>query len=120
MNAMKVMIVDDAFFIRVTLKQVLEKNGYQVVGEAANGSEAVEKYEQLDPDLVTMDITMPDMDGIAALKAIKKRNPQAKIIMISAMGQEKHVKEAVISGACGFILKPFNEEQVIRGLSKLN
>ncbi|MBP2627283.1 MAG: response regulator receiver protein [Firmicutes bacterium] len=115
---MKVLIVDDAVFIRLTLKAMLEKNGYQVIGEAANGSEAILKYNQLKPDLVTMDITMPQMDGIAALKAIKKMDPSGKVVMISAMGQESTVKEAIIAGANGFIVKPFVEDQVIRGLSK--
>ncbi|VBB07601.1 Hypothetical protein LUCI_2866 [Lucifera butyrica] len=116
---MKVLIVDDAAFIRVTLKMMLEKNGYEVIGDAANGSEAILKYNQHKPDLVTMDITMPVMDGISALKAIKKMNPAAKVVMISAMGQENHVREAVMAGANGFIVKPFVEDQVIRGLSKL-
>ena len=99
---------------------MLEKNGYEVVGEAVDGSEAILKYNELKPDLVTMDITMPRMDGVAALKAIKQLNPRAKVVMISALGHERNVKEAMIAGACGFIVKPFVEEQVIRGLSKLN
>ncbi|QJW45172.1 response regulator [bacterium BFN5] len=115
---MKVLTVDDAVFIRVTLRQMLERHGYEVVGEAGNGVEGIEKYKELQPDLVTMDITMPEMDGIEALREIKQINPQAKVIMISAMGQEKSVKESIVAGASGFILKPFNEEQVIRGLSK--
>lgn len=115
---MKVLIVDDAVFIRLTLKMMLEKNGYEVVGEAVNGSEAILKYNELKPDLVTMDITMPQMDGITALKAIKKIDSSAKVVMISAMGQEGTVKEAIISGASGFIVKPFVEDQVMRGLSK--
>lgn len=115
---MKVLTVDDAVFIRVTLRQMLERHGYEVVGEAGNGIEGIAKYKELQPDLVTMDITMPEMDGIEALREIKQINPQAKVIMISAMGQEKSVKESIVAGASGFILKPFNEEQVIRGLSK--
>lgn len=116
---MKVLVVDDAVFIRITLKQILERNGYEVVGEAGTGVDAVRKYNEIQPDLVTMDITMPEMDGISALKQIKQKNPSAKVIMISAMGQEKSVKEAILGGATGFILKPFNEEQVVRGLSKI-
>lgn len=116
---MNVLIVDDAAFIRLSLKLILEKNGYKVVGEAEHGSEAIIKYHELKPDLVTMDVTMPEMDGITALKAIKKMDPKARIVMISAMGQEGIVKDAVLSGAIGFIIKPFNEEQVVRGLSKL-
>ena len=115
---MKILIVDDAVFIRLSLKMMLEKNGHEVVGEATNGSEAVLKYNELKPDLVTMDITMPQMDGITALKAIKKMDPSAKVVMISAMGQEATVKDAIMSGANGFIVKPFVEDQVIRGLSK--
>lgn len=115
----KILIVDDAGFIRVNLKMMLEKNGYEVVGEAVNGMDGVKKYEVLNPDLVTMDITMPEMNGIDALKAIKQMDPKAKVVMVSAMGQEAHVKEAVMAGATGFIVKPFNEEQVIKGLSRL-
>lgn len=115
----KILIVDDASFIRFNLKMMLEKNGFEVVGEATNGAEGVQKYSLLKPDVVTMDITMPEMNGIDALKAIKKLNPQAKIVMVSAMGQEAHVKDAVLAGATGFIVKPFNEEQVIKGLSKI-
>lgn len=116
---MKILIVDDAVFIRLTLKLMLEKNGYQVAGEAVNGSEAILKYKELRPDLVTMDITMPQMDGITSLKAIKRIDPGAKVVMITALGHESAVKEAILSGASGFIVKPFVEEQVIRGLSKV-
>jgi two-component system chemotaxis response regulator CheY len=96
----------------------LEKNGYEVVGEAENGLVGVAKYAELKPDMVTMDITMPEMDGITALKAIKKMDPAARIIMISAMGQESIVRDAIVAGAAGFIVKPFNEERVISGLAK--
>lgn len=116
---MKVLIVDDAAFIRVSLKMMLERNGYEVVGEAENGLVAIQKYQELQPDLVTMDITMPELDGISALKAIRKLDDMAKVVMISALGQEVHVKEAILSGAKGFIVKPFKEEQVIKGLSKV-
>ncbi|HEY3423232.1 MAG TPA: response regulator [Negativicutes bacterium] len=114
---MRVLIVDDAVFIRRTLKMMLEQNGYEVVGEAANGLEGVLKYSELKPDLVTMDVTMPQMDGLTALKSIKKINPSAKVVMITALGKEDTVKEAVLSGASGFIVKPFVQEQVLRGLS---
>lgn len=116
---MRVLIVDDAAFIRVSLRMMLEKNGYHVVGEAGNGFEAIQMYKELKPDLVTMDITMPEMDGISSLKAIRKLDSTAKIVMISALGQEHHVKDAVLSGARGFIVKPFKEDQVIKGLSKV-
>lgn len=115
---MRVLIVDDAVFIRLTLKLMLEKNGYEVIGEAANGSEAILRYKELKPDLVTMDITMPQMDGITSLKAIKQMDPGAKVVMITALGHEAAVKNAILSGASGFIVKPFVEEQVIRGISK--
>jgi len=114
---MRVLIVDDALFIRRTLKMMLEKNGYEVIGEAENGIEGILKYNELKPDLVTMDITMPQMDGLTALKAIKKINPKAKVVMITALGHETTVKETMLSGASGFIVKPFVQEQVLRGLS---
>lgn len=113
----KVLIVDDAAFMRVTLKTLLERNNFEVVGEAANGLEGVKKFVEVNPDIVTMDITMPEMDGVQALKEIKKINPNAKVIMISAMGQETMVKEAVLSGAIGFLVKPFKEESVVKSLS---
>lgn len=106
----KVLIIDDAAFIRVSLKTMLEKNNFEVVGEAENGEVGVMKYKQLKPDVVTMDVTMPGMDGIEALKAIKEYDPNAKIVMVTAMGQEAMVKKAVIGGAKSFIVKPFNEK----------
>jgi two-component system chemotaxis response regulator CheY len=102
-----VLIVDDAAFMRLTLKMMLERNGFNVVGEAENGDVGVKKYRELAPDIVTMDMTMPVIDGIQALREIKKVNPNAKVVMISAMGQEKMVKDAVVSGARGFLVKPF-------------
>src|SRR5690625_1393649 len=99
----KVLIVDDAAFMRMMIKDILEKNGYEVVGEAQNGVEAVEKYEELSPDLVTMDITMPEMDGIEALKKIQEINPEATVIMCSAMGQQAMVIDAIQAGAKDFI-----------------
>lgn len=113
----KVLIVDDAAFMRVTLKTLLERNNFEVVGEAVNGLEGVKKFVEVNPDVVTMDITMPEMDGVQALKEIKKINPNAKVVMISAMGQETMVKEAVLSGAIGFLVKPFKEDAVIKSLS---
>ncbi len=115
----KVLIVDDAMFVRYTLKAILERNGFEVVGEAENGALGVKKYFECKPDIVTMDITMPEMDGITALKAIIKENPKAKIIMVSAMGQEAFVKEAVLNGARYFIAKPFEEERVVETLKKI-
>lgn len=115
----KIMIVDDAMVIRATLKMMLEKNGFEVVGEASDGKVAVQKYPELKPDIVTMDITMPNMDGIAALKEIKKLDPSAKVVIVSAMGQDNMVREAIVAGAKSFIIKPFNEEFVVKTLSVL-
>ncbi len=115
----RVLIVDDAAFMRMSLKTMLEKNNYEVVGEAENGLVGVSKYKSLRPDLVTMDITMPEMDGIQALKAIKAEDPEAKIVMITAIGQEPMVREAVMAGAKGFIVKPFKEEGIIHSINKL-
>lgn len=115
----KILIVDDAAFMRMMIKDILTKNGYEVVAEAANGVEAVELYKSHQPDLVTMDITMPEMDGVDALKNIKSIDPNAKVVMISAMGQESMVKESILAGASGFLVKPFKEEAVIKALSNL-
>lgn len=93
-----ILVVDDAAFMRMMIKDILTKNGYQVVGEADNGLNAIDKYEELKPDLVTMDITMPEMDGITAVKEIRKKNPNAKIIMCSAMGQQAMVIDAIQAG----------------------
>ena len=115
----KVLIVDDAAFMRISIKNMLTKNGYEVVGEAENGKVAVQKFQDLSPDIITMDITMPELDGLGALKKIIKINPNAKVIMVSAMGQEAMVRDAVISGAKGFIVKPFKEDAIISAISKL-
>lgn len=115
----KVLIVDDAAFMRLAIKTLLEKNGYEVIGEAENGAIGLEKYKELKPDIVTMDITMPEMTGIEALKKIKTFDPSAKVIMLSAMGQESMVKEAILSGAKTFIVKPFKEEHVVQTLNKV-
>jgi len=115
----KVLIVDDAAFMRLSMKTMMEKKGFEVVGEAENGAVAIIKYNELRPDIVTMDITMPVMDGIQALKQIIKLDPKAKIIMITAMGQELMVKEAVMSGAKGFIIKPYKEVDVIQTIQQI-
>ncbi len=115
----KILIVDDATFMRTTLRLMLEKNGFEVVGEAGDGLEAITKYKELSPDIVTMDITMPNLTGTEALKEIRKIDPAATVIMISAMGQETMVREAVINGAKSFIVKPFKEEHVVKVLMKL-
>lgn len=118
--AKNILIVDDAAFMRMKLKDILEKNGYTVVGEAQNGLEAVSLYKEVKPDLVTMDITMPEMDGIEALKEIKAVDPAAKVIMCSAMGQQGMVMEAIKMGAIDFIVKPFDTARVIKSLSKVS
>lgn len=115
----KIMIVDDAAFMRITIRNMLKKSAHEVVGEAENGKLAVERYKLLTPDIVTMDITMPEMDGLTALKEILQVNPKANIIMVSAMGQEAMVREAIISGAKGFIVKPFKEEGILSAIDKL-
>lgn len=115
----KVLIVDDAAFMRISIKTMLEKNGFNVVGEAENGVVAITKYKELKPDIVTMDITMPEMTGIEALKAIRELDSNAKVVMVSAMGQERMVMDAVMSGAKSFIVKPFKEEQVLEALNKI-
>lgn len=114
----KVLIVDDAAFMRMMIKDILTKNGYEVVGEAENGQVAVDKYRELKPDLVTMDITMPEMDGIAAVKEIKSQDPAARVIMCSAMGQQAMVIDAIQAGAKDFIVKPFQPERVLEAVSK--
>jgi two-component system chemotaxis response regulator CheY len=115
----RVLIVDDAAFMRMSIRNILEKNGYQVAGEAENGMVAVSKYKELKPDIVTMDITMPDMSGLEALKLIMKLDPEAKVIMLSAMGQQGMVMDAIVAGAKSFIVKPFKEEHIVTTLSKL-
>ncbi len=114
-----VLLVDDTAFMRMKLKDILEKNGYNVVGEAENGVEAVSLYQELNPDVVTMDITMPEMDGIEALKQIRAADSEAKVIMCSAMGQQGMVMDAIKAGAVGFIVKPFDTDHVVESLSKV-
>lgn len=115
----KVLIVDDAAFMRLSIRTMLEKNGYEVIGEAENGTVAVSKYKELKPDIVTMDITMPDMSGIEALKHIMEFDSGANVVMLSAMGQQNMVMDAIMIGAKTFIVKPFKEEHIIKTLNKL-
>jgi two-component system, chemotaxis family, chemotaxis protein CheY len=115
----KILITDDALFMRVTLKNILLANGYEVAGEATNGQEAIEKYAAVKPDLVLMDITMPIMDGISACKAIKLSDPRANVIMCTAMGQKNMVIEAIQAGAKDFIVKPFQPDRVLDSIKKL-
>lgn len=115
----RILIVDDAAFMRMMIKDILTKNGFEVVGEAENGAKAIEKYSELKPDLVIMDITMPEVDGIQAVKEIKKADSTAKIVMCSAMGQQAMVIEAIQAGAKDFIVKPFQADRVIEAVKKV-
>ncbi|WP_336296587.1 response regulator [Bacillus pinisoli] len=115
----RIVVVDDAKFMRLTLTTILEKGNHEVVGEAENGIDAISIFDQLQPDLITMDITMPEMNGLDALKAIKKKAPQAKVIMCSAMGQQKMVVEAIEAGAKDFIVKPFEENRVLEAINRV-
>lgn len=115
----KILIVDDAAFMRMMIKDILTKNGYEVVGEAEDGAKAIEKFKELTPDLVIMDITMPELDGIAAVKEIKKIDGESKIIMCSAMGQQAMVIESIQAGARDFIVKPFQAERVVEAVKKV-
>ncbi len=115
----RVMIVDDAAFMRMMIKDILSKNGYEIVAEAENGAKAVEKFQEVKPDLTTMDITMPEMDGISALKQIRAMDAGAKVIMCSAMGQQAMVIEAIQAGARDFIVKPFQPDRVLEAVRKV-
>ncbi len=115
----RILIVDDAAFMRMMIKDVLTKNGFEVVGEAENGKVALDKYKELSPDLVIMDITMPEVNGIEALKSIREYNAAAKVIMCSAMGQQAMVIEAIQSGAKDFIVKPFQPDRVCDAVRKV-
>ena len=117
--AKNILICDDAAFMRMMIKDILTKNGYNVAGEAENGLKAVEKFKEVNPDLVLMDITMPEMDGIQALKEIKQIDGGAKVIMCSAMGQQAMVIESIQAGAKDFIVKPFQAERVIEAVKKV-
>ena len=114
----RILLCDDAAFMRMMLKNVLTEHGYEVVGEACNGKEALEKFKDLKPDLVTMDITMPDVDGIQGVKDIMAFDNSAKIVMCSAMGQQAMVIEAIQAGAKDFIVKPFQADRVIEAVEK--
>lgn len=115
----KVLIVDDAAFMRMAIKTMLVKHDFEVIAEAENGKVALDKYKEFKPDIVTMDITMPEMTGLQALKAIMDFDPKAKIVMVSAMGQDQMVLEAIMNGAKSFIVKPFKEDHVIQTLIKI-
>ncbi len=114
-----VLIVDDAIFMRTMIGDILKQAGFEVIGEASSGVEAVQKYKELEPDLVTMDIVMPDMGGIDAVREIMKEDPDARILMCSAMGQQGLVVEAIQAGARDFVVKPFQPSRVIEAVQRL-
>jgi two-component system chemotaxis response regulator CheY len=114
----RVLVVDDAMFMRVTIRKVLTEAGFEIAGEAENGKVAVTRYQELKPDVVLMDITMPEMDGLAALKEIMKADPEAKVVMCTALGQERHVKDALESGAKDYVVKPFQPDKVVQAVKK--
>lgn len=115
----KILLVDDAAFMRMMVKNTLNENGYSDTVEASDGAEAVAKYAEIHPDLVIMDITMPNMDGLQALREIRKSDPNASVVMCSAMGQEAMVIEAIKSGAKDFIVKPFKPDRIIKTVSSI-
>lgn len=115
----KVLIVDDAAFMRMAIKKMLERNGFEIAGEAENGTVSIAKYKECRPDVVTMDITMPEMTGIEALKEIRRFDGNAKVVMVSAMGQEALVREAILNGARSFVVKPYKEEHLVQTLNSL-
>ena len=117
---MRVLITDDAAFMRMMLKDILAKNGHEVVAEAGDGIEMLQKYDETMPDIVTLDITMPNMDGLVALKELRKKHPNANVVMCSAMGQQSMVIDAIQSGAKDFIVKPFQAERVVECFAKFN
>ena len=116
--AKNILICDDAAFMRMMIKDILTKNGYNVAGEAENGKVAVEKYAEIKPDLVMMDITMPELDGLEATKLIVESDPNAKVIMVSAMGQQDKVFGAFEAGAKDFVVKPFDPDKIISCIEK--
>ena len=119
MMTKRVLIVDDSPMIHNMLRKTLESNGYEVCGDAKNGREGIDLFENLHPDLVFMDITMPILDGIEALKGIREKDPTAKVIMLTAMGDEEIVKQAEEAGASAFLKKPFNDFKIISAISKI-
>lgn len=114
----RIMVVDDAAFMRMMIKEIVLSMGHEIAGEASNGIEAVKLYPKLAPDLVTMDITMPDMDGVTAVKKIRRIDLEANIIICSAMGQKAMVMEAILAGAKDFLVKPLQHERVVAALMK--
>ncbi len=114
-----VLIVDDLYFIRISIKEILEKEGVPIAGEAENGLEALELFEKTKPDIVLLDITMPLMDGLTALKVLKSKYPESKVVMCSALGQQKYIIKAIQLGASDFVVKPFKPERLINAITKV-
>jgi len=114
-----VLVVDDSSLMRRLIKNIVTKNGYEVIGEAVNGKIGVEKFKELNPDVVTLDMVMDEMNGLEALKLIIEEKPDANVIMVSSMGQEVIVRDAIVAGAKNFLLKPFDERQVMEAFKKL-
>ena len=114
-----VLVCDDAVFMRTMISEILTEAGYEIIGEAHTGAQCVEQFKELDPDLVTMDIVMPDMDGIDAVREIVKISPEAKILMCSAMGQDALVTEAIQAGAKDFLIKPFQPSRVLEAVERI-
>jgi two-component system chemotaxis response regulator CheY len=117
--AVRILIVDDAIFMRKMIGDILRKEGYEICGEAENGIEAIKKYKELSPDLVTMDIIMPDMSGIDAVQEIVGIDSNAKILMVSAMGQQSLVVEAIQKGAKDYVIKPFQPSRVLEAVERV-
>lgn len=115
----RILVVDDAAFMRMTIKKMVEANGHTVVAEAENGVQAIEKSEELKPDVILLDITMPEMNGVDALKQIKQLEPTSKVIICSAMGQQAMVAQAIQYGAKDFIVKPFEEDRLIAAIDRV-
>lgn len=114
----RVLVVDDALFMRAMIREALINGGFQVVAEASNGEEAVARYVEAKPDVVTMDITMPQMDGVQAVREILKRDPSARVVMVSAMGQQALVVEAIQAGARDFVVKPFDQTRLVEAIRR--
>lgn len=117
---LKVLVVDDLEFMRRVICDILQKEGYDIIGESTNGVEAVKDYRELNPDLVLLDITMPIMNGLTALKKIKNYDPHAKVIMCSSLGQQKYIIKAIQLGAKDFIVKPFSPERIISAVKRVH
>jgi two-component system chemotaxis response regulator CheY len=116
--AVRILLADDLYFMRMVQKEVLEANGYTIVGEAADGRQAVEKYEELRPDVVVLDITMPEMNGLQVMEKILQMDPEARIIICSAIGQQNLIMDAINAGIKDFIVKPFKPERLLSAIAK--